>query len=163
MKVKWFQLYKKRIHCVFITQYTLVVDEAPSAVFDTWMLSRSERGEMWYDKLNKDDSLVQNLKQASEKVTDAQCLVMSKVSESEPKFSLKVQDCNEKHPVVCRVEPQQIADLTDTPKFPCLAPNQVNRRKRTPDYESYQENQSNTGLLVQMLKHYTRNEFFKND
>ena len=138
---------------------TLFVDEGPSTLFDTWMLSRSERGEMWYDKLNKDDSLVQNLKQASEKVSNVQCLVMSKVSESEPKFSLKVQDCNEKHPVVCRVEPQKIADLTDTPKFPCLAQNQVNRRKRDTDYESYQVKQSNTGLLVQMLKHYTRNEF----
>ena len=115
------------------------------------MLSRPGLGGMWYDKLDRDENLLKNFKHASEMITDAQCLVMNKVSKSDPKFSLKIDDCTEKHPVVCRVEPQRIIDLTETPKFPCLKPYQANRRKRSPEDEYQHEDQKGRGLLSEMI------------
>ena len=115
------------------------------------MLSHPKIGDMWYDKLSKDENLLQNSKQASEKITNAECLIMNKISESHPKFSLKVGDCSDKHAVVCRVEPQRITDLTETPKFPCLNPNQVVRRKRSLDDKREHEREEGVGLFFQIL------------
>ena len=115
------------------------------------MLSRPGLGGMWYDKLDRDENVLKNFKHASEMITDAQCLVMNKVSKSDPKFSLKIDDCTEKHAVVCRVEPKKIIDLTETPKFPCLKQYQANRSERSPQDEYQPEGEKGRGLLVEMI------------
>ena len=132
-------------------QYILIAAEESPGLLDTWMLSHPKIGDMWYDKFSKDENFLQHLNQASEKITNAECLVMNKISESHPKFSLKVGDCNDKHAVVCRVEPQRIIDLTESPKFPCLNPNQVLRRKRSPEDKGGPERQEGIGVFFQML------------
>ena len=137
--------------CFLITHYDLFSDEDSSPLLDTWMLSRPGLDGMWYDKLDQDENLLENFMHASEIITDAQCLVMDKVSKSDPKFSLKIDDCTKKHAVVCRVEPQRMIYLTETPKFPCLKPYQADRRKRSPQDEYQPEGEKGRGLLVEML------------
>ena len=114
------------------------------------MLTRPKINEMWYEKLSqspKDENLLQNLNQASDEVSDVKCLTLNKVSKSDPKFSLRVLDCNEKHAAICRVKPQMINDLTKPPKFPCLALNQDGRRKRSTHNSSRQKRENDKGLL----------------
>ena len=122
-----------------------------SEILGTWMLSHPKSNEMWYDKLSKsmkDEFLLQNLNQAKGGISDDQCLVMNKVSSSDPMFSLGVQDCNVKQAAICRVQPPMIATPPQPPKFPCLKLNQVDRKKRSLEEEKLQERGKNIGSLV---------------
>ena len=115
------------------------------------MLSHPKTNDIWYDKLSKsmmDESLIQNLNQANDGISDDQCLVMTKVSSSDPKFSLGVQDCKLKQAAICRVKPPMMASPPKPPKFPCLKLNQVDRRKRSSEDEKLQMRGKNIGSLV---------------
>ena len=88
---------------------------------------------MWYDALSKsssNDTLLENLNVAKDGYSDAECLVMKKYSKLNPKFSLAVDVCNRKRTAICRVDPQMISSVTQTPKFPCLTKSSADRRKR---------------------------------
>ena len=101
---------------------------------DSWMLSHPTTNSMWYDNLSKsskDEILPKNLKLDENELADTECLVLSKVSKLDPKFSINVGDCINKRSVVCRVEPQKINPLTRPQKFPCLKPSDSGRRKRS--------------------------------
>ena len=115
------------------------------------MLSHPQIDDIWYDKLSKsmmDKSLIQNLNQAKDGISDDQCLVMTKVSSSDPMFSLGVQDCNVKQAAICRVKPPMIATPPKPPKFPCLNLSQVARRKRSSEDGKLQKRGNNIGSLV---------------
>ena len=73
------------------------------------------------------------MKLVEDGLSDDECLVMSKNSKVDQKFSITVGDCNKKHSVVCRLEPQKINPLTRPGKFPCMTKNRVGRRKRSAD------------------------------
>ena len=121
------------------------------------MLSRPIVNGMWYDKLSKSlekENLLQNLNQARNEVSDTRCLVMSKVSKSDPKYSLRTEDCNGKHVAVCRAKPQMINNQPKPPKFPCLTLNHADRRKRSPGYKNFQEPEKYNGVLVKGIKYY---------
>ena len=96
----------------------------------------------------KDESLLQNLNQAKDGISDDQCLVMNKVSSSDPMFSLGIQDCNMKQAAICRVKPPLIVTPPKPPKFPCLKLNQVDRRKRSSGDEKDQKREEKKGSLV---------------
>ena len=134
-----------------ITLYEAITCEYLSVFPGTWMLSHPKSNDMWYDALRKsmkDESLLQNLNQAKDGISDDQCLVMNKVSSSDPMFSLGIQDCNMKQAAICRVKPPMIATPPKPPKFPCLNLNQVHRRKRSSEDEKLQKKGKNIGSLV---------------
>ena len=115
------------------------------------MLSHPKSNDMWYDALRKsmkDESLLQNLNQAKDGISDDQCLVMNKVSSSDPMFSLGIQDCKMKQAAICRVKPPMIATPPKPPKFPCLKLNQGDRRKRSSGNEKLLMTGKNEGSLV---------------
>ena len=115
------------------------------------MLSHPKTNDMWYDKLSKsmkDESLLQNLNQAKDGISDDQCLVMNKVSSSDPMFSIGVQDCNVKQTAICRVKLPMIATPPKPPKFPCLKLNQGDRRKRSSGNDKLLKTGKNEGSLV---------------
>ena len=138
--------------CIFsIKLYIPITCEDLSFFLGTWMLSHPKTNDIWYDKLSNsimDESLIQNLNQAKDGISDDQCLVMTKVSSSDPKFSLGIQDCNVKQAAICRVKPQMMATPPKPPKFPCLNLNQVERRKRSSEDEKLQKKGKNIGSLV---------------
>ena len=106
---------------------------------------------MWYNTLSKsssNDSLPENyLNLAKTERSDVECLVMKKYSKLNPKYSLAVDACNIKHTAICRVDPQMISFVAETPKFPCLAKNPVDRRKRSYNAENTQEIRKNNGVF----------------
>ena len=113
-----------------IISYGLFIDR--EGLLDTWVLTRSTTNDMWYDKLDKSDNLLQNLNLAKDGLSDVSCLIMGKYSKSpDLKFSLAVDACSEKHSAVCKYNPQMTASLPEPPKFPCLTTNRKNRRKRS--------------------------------
>ena len=116
-----------------ITSHDLFPDEQPSMLLAIWMLSKPRIEEMWYDALSKsstNDTLLENLNLAQDGYSDMECLAMKKYSKSNPKFSLAVDVCNRKRTAICRVDPQMISSVTQTPKFPCLTKSSADRRKR---------------------------------
>ena len=136
---------------VIITLYEAITCEYLSVFPGTWMLSHPKSNDMWYDKLRKsmkDESFLQNLNQAKDGISDDQCLVMNKMSSSDPMFSLGIQDCNMKQAAICRVKPPLIVTPPKPPKFPCLNLNQVARRKRSSEDEKLQKRRNNLGSLV---------------
>ena len=89
---------------------------------------------MWYEKLtksSKEETLIENLKTAKDGYSEAQCLFLSKISKSDPKLSLGIGNCKEKHSAICRVEPQKVNVLKETSNFPCLAEHRIQRQKRS--------------------------------
>ena len=117
-------------------------------LLDIWMLSSPKTEEMWYDALSKssnNDTLLENLNLAKDGYSDLECLVMKKYSKLNPKFSLAVDVCNRKHKAICRVDPQMISSVTETPKFPCLTKNLADRRKRSINAAHGQEIEKDKG------------------
>ena len=109
---------------------------------------------MWYNKLSKlpkDESLLENMKTASEGFSDEECLLMSKISKLDPKFSLRIGNCNEKHPVICRAEIQKINSLKESSKFPCLATSSKGRAKRSPKQENHGKGENDTGKFFNIF------------
>ena len=119
-------------------------------LLDTWMLSRPKLDDdMWYDKLGKsseDGLLLKNLSLAEDGLLNEDCLIMSKASKSNSKFSLSNVKCNEKHSAICRFEPQMIDTKTKNPKFPCLRTNFGGREKRSLDEKGHLKKGRNKGL-----------------
>ena len=133
------------------TSHDLFPDEQHAMLLDIWMLSSPKTEEMWYDELSQsssNDSLLENLNLAKDGYSDLQCLVMKKYSKFNPKFSLAVDVCNRKHKAICRVDPQMISPVTETPKFPCLTKNSSDRRKRSSKNEDKQEIETNKGIFA---------------
>ena len=98
------------------------------------MLSHPIVNDMWYDMLStsiEEENPLQNLNQARNSMSATRCLVMNKVSNSDPKYSIRTEDCNEKHVAVCRAKPQKVTDKPKPSKFPCLTQNHSDRRKRS--------------------------------
>ena len=98
------------------------------------MISHPKTKDMWYDKLrnsSKNDSLLENLNLAVDEYSEEECLAMRKYSKSNPMFSISVEACDRKNSVICRLDPQMINSLAESPKFPCLQPNRMDRRKRS--------------------------------
>ena len=113
------------------------------------MLSHPNTDVRWYDKIaeaSKGEYLLKSLSLVKDGISDTECLVMSKNSLLDPKFSLSVGDCNKKHSAICRVAPQKINALTRPPKFPCM-PDRGRRRKRSLDEENNQKRPKIKGLL----------------
>ena len=105
---------------------------------------------MWYNKLSKlpkDESLLENLETASGGFSDEECLLMSKISKLDPKFSLRMGNCKEEHSVICRAEIQKINSLKETSKFPCLATSNKGRAKRSPKEDNHGKGENDTGEL----------------
>ena len=130
----------------------LFIEDKSDLLHDSWMLSRPTTSKLWYDKLiksSKDEILPEKLKSAENVLSDEECLVMSKISKLDPIFSAGVGDCNVKHSVVCRVEPQNINPLTRPGKFPCQKPNYFGRRKRSSNPNEEQELLKGKGKEVQ--------------
>ena len=131
-----------------IPLHDLFPDEQPAMLLDIWMLSSPKTEEMWYDALSQsssNDSRLENLNLAQDGYSDLECLVMKKYSKLNPKFSLAVDVCSRKHKTICRVDPQMISSITETPKFPCLTNNPVDRRKRSSNAADNQEIETNKG------------------
>ena len=121
------------------------------------MLSHPIVNDMWYDMLStsiEEENPLQNLNQARNLMSATRCLVMNKVSKSNPKYSLRIGDCNGKNVAVCRAKPQMINDHPKPPKFPCLTLNHADRRKRSPGYKNFQEPEKYNGVLVKGIKYY---------
>lgn len=122
------------------------------------MLSRPKTNEMWYNKLSKsqgDNDLLDNLdldKDGKELESGSKCLVMKKYSQLNPKMMLAVEACNEKHSVICRIDPQTANSVEEAPKFPCLTSNRSNRRKRASRTENDSETGNDKGLFVNHTK-----------
>ena len=120
----------------------LFIEDKSDLLHDSWMLSRPTTSKIWYHELSKsskDEILPENLKSAENKLSDDECLIMSKISKLDQKISVGVEDCNRKHSVVCRVEPQKINPLTRPGKFPCQKPNYFGREKRSFEPSEAQE------------------------
>ena len=112
------------------------------------MLSHPKTDVRWYDEIDeasKSEYLLKSLSLVKDGISDTECLVMSKNSLLDPKFSLSVGDCNKKHSAICRVAPQKINALTRPPKFPCM-PDRGRRRKRSLDEENNQKRPNIKGL-----------------
>ena len=113
------------------------------------MISRPEGNDVWYEKLRKstnDENIIKNLKLSGDGLPDSECMVLSKDSKLDPKFSINVGDCTKKHSVVCRLEVQKINALTMPGKFPCLAQNPVTRRERSANDKENGKKVENKGL-----------------
>ena len=113
------------------------------------MISRPEGNDVWYEKLRKstnDENILKNLKLSGDGLPDSECMVLSKASKLDSKFSINVGDCSKKHSVVCRLEVQKINALTMPGKFPCLAPNHVTRRKRSANDKENGKKVENIGM-----------------
>ena len=109
---------------------------------------------MWYNKLSKlpkDQSLLENLETASDGFLDVECLLMSKISKLDPKLSIRIGNCKEKHSVICRAEIQKINSLKETSKFPCLATSDKGRAKRSPKEENHGKGENDTGKLFNIF------------
>ena len=135
-----------------MTSYELFADEDLDVFRDIWMLKGPKTNDMWYNKLSGsqgDNILLANLDldmDVKELESGSKCLVMKKYSQLNPKLLLAVTDCNEKHSAICRIDPQTANSVEDAPKFPCLASNRANRRKRASMTENESETESDKGL-----------------
>ena len=137
---------------ILITSHGLSADEQHATLLDIWMLSSPRpTNKMWYNTLSKsssNDSLPENyLNLAKTEHSDVECLVMKKYSKLNPKYSLAVDACNIKHTAICRVGPPMISFVEETPKFPCLTKNPVDRRKRSYNATNNQEIGTNIGIF----------------
>ena len=125
------------------------------------MLSRPKANEMWYTKLSKsqeDNDLLANLDlytDGKELESGSKCLVMKKYTQLNPKTLLAVEACNEKHSVICRIDPQTANSVEEAPKFPCLTSNRSNRRKRASTTENDSETGNDKGLFLNHTRYCT--------
>ena len=98
------------------------------------MSSNPKTNDLWYDKISKspdDKYFIENMNLATDGIQfGSDCLILRKYSELNPKFLLAVEACNQKHSVICRLDPEKISFVTEAPKFPCLKPKDAGRRKR---------------------------------
>ena len=115
------------------------------------MLTRPKTNDMWYDKLfksSKGDILLENLSLAADGLSDVKCLVMKKNSKAKPMFSLFVDGCKKKHSAICKYNQEMTKSVPEAPKFPCLAPNHIERRKRATLDDEHQKKWKGQGLLL---------------
>ena len=141
-----------------ITSCEIFTDEDLEVFRDIWMFSGPKTNDMWYNKLGKspqDGNILENLNLArdgKELESGSKCLVLRKYSKLHPKFFLALESCDEKHSLVCRIDPDMVNSVEDAPKFPCITSNQVNRKKRASGSESDTGRADEKGLLL----NYTR-------
>ena len=131
-----------------ITKYVQFIGVDSAKILDAWVVSHPMTNEMWYNKLGKlpkDESLLENLEAASDGFLDVECLLMSKISKLDPKLSIRIGNCKEKHSVICRAEIQKINSLKETSKFPCLETSSKGRAKRSPKEENHGKGENDTG------------------
>ena len=137
-----------------MTSYEIFADEDLDVIQDIWMLSGPKTNDMWYNKLSKspqDGNILENLNLAidnQELESGSNCLVMRKYSKLNAKFFLALESCDEKRSTVCRIDPEMVNSLENTPKFPCITSNQVNRKKRASGSESDTGRADEKGLLL---------------
>ena len=137
-----------------MTSYEIFADEDLDVFQDIWMLSGPKTNDMWYNKLSKspqDGNILENLNLAidgKELESGSKCLVLRKYSKLDAKFFLALESCNEKHSAVCKIDPEMVNSLQDAPKFPCITPNQVKRKKRASGSESDTEMAEEKGLFL---------------
>ena len=127
---------------------TLFIEDQSTVLLDTWVLSHPKEQEMWFNRLNNasnDENRLENLKRVEAGYSDKECLFMSKISKAEPKYSLSVGNCEEKHSAICRIDQQKTNVLKEPSMFPCLAEKPGGRVKRSTTGERYQKEQDTKG------------------